>query len=343
MVKNLILSAIALIFLAGCTGKKTEQQETESAIPVRVTVLEPREVSRTLDYTAALEAEKQVYYAPSSPGRIEKIHVEVGSRIKAGDLLVEMDKTSLHQAELQLSNLQTEYNRANLLKESGSISQQAYDAIVTQYEVTKSSVAFLRENTKLIAPFSGIVTGKFFENGELYTGAPAGGAPKASIISIEKINPLKAYVNMTEQYYPMLKEGTAVELHSSIYPDRVYSGKVSIVYPTIDRVSRTFVVEIKIPNDDQSLRPGMFGSVNFLIGEANAIVVPALAVLKLQGSNVRYVFLNKNGKARRVEVTLGKRFEDQVEIISNEIKAGDQLITVGQAKLVDGSLISVEK
>ena len=274
---------------------------------------------------------------------IGKIYVEVGDRIKKGQLLVEMDPTNFLQAKVQLKNLETEYNRAVKLNETGSISKQAYDAAVTNYEVAKSNYDFLEENTKMLAPFDGIVTGKYFEDGELYTGAAVGGAAKPSIIAIEKINPLKAYVSLSEQYFLAVKKGTKVELRSNIYPDRVFEGTVSIVYPTIDPASRTFTVEVKIPNSDEALRPGMYGTINFFIGETETVVVPALAVLKLQGANNRYVFLNKGGKAKRVEVTLGRRFEDQVEIISDEIHEGDELVVVGQGKLVDGKAIAVKR
>lgn len=343
MVKRIILSAAVLALLTACSGGKKEKQEEVKSIPVRVTTLTKETIAKSVDYTATLEADKQVYYAPAATGRIEKIHVEVGDRIRKGQLLVEMDRTQLHQAEVQVKNLKTEYDRAVRLKETGSISQQAYDAAITQYEVAKSNVEFLRENTRLLAPFDGVVTGKFFENGELYTGSPAGGAAKASIISIEKINPVKAYVNMTEQYYPLVKPGMLLEMETSVYPGEKFQGKINIVYPTIDKASRTFTVELIIPNDDLRLRPGMYGAINFFIGETETIVVPALAVLKLQGSNVRYVFLNKDGKAKRVEVKIGRRFEDMVEIISNEIKENDQLVTTGQARLVDGSLLDVQK
>ena len=305
--------------------------------------LEKRNIAKTLDYTATLQADEQVYYAPASTGRIGKIYVEVGDRIKKGQLLVEMDPTNFLQAKVQLKNLETEYNRAVKLNETGSISKQAYDAAVTNYEVAKSNYDFLEENTKMLAPFDGIVTGKYFEDGELYTGAAVGGAAKPSIIAIEKINPLKAYVSLSEQYFLAVKKGTKVELRSNIYPDRVFEGTVSIVYPTIDPASRTFTVEVKIPNSDEALRPGMYGTINFFIGETETVVVPALAVLKLQGANNRYVFLNKGGKAKRVEVTLGRRFEDQVEIISDEIHEGDELVVVGQGKLVDGKAIAVKR
>ena len=148
MVKNLILSIIALAILAGCSGKKDKTtEETVEAVPVKVQKLEKTNIAKTLDYTANLQADKQVYYAPAATGRIEKIYVEVGDRIKKGQLLVEMDRTQLVQAEVQLKNLETEYNRAVQLNETGSISKQAYDAAVTQYEVAKANVDFLKENT----------------------------------------------------------------------------------------------------------------------------------------------------------------------------------------------------
>lgn len=345
MVKNLILSIIAIAILAGCSGKKDKKtdNDTVEAIPVKVQRIEKTDIAKTLDYTANLQADKQVYYAPAATGRIEKIYVEVGDRIKKGQLLVEMDKTQLIQAEVQLKNLETEYNRAVQLNETGSISKQAYDAAVTQYEVAKANVDFLKENTKMLAPFDGIVTGKYFENGELYTGAAFGGASKPSIIAIEKINPLKAYVNLAEQYYLAVQKGTKIQLNSDIYPDRAFEGTVSIVYPTIDPASRTFTVEIKVPNSDEALRPGMYGTINFFIGNTETIVVPAIAVLKLQGSNDRYIFLNKDGQAKRVSVKLGRRFEDQVELISDEIHEGDELIVVGQGRLVDGSPLAITK
>ena len=322
MIKNVILSTLAIAVLAGCSGKKDSDKDTSvvEAIPVKVQKLEKENIARTLDYTANLQADEQVYYAPAATGRIEKIYVEVGDRIKKGQLLVEMDRTNLQQAEVQLKNLETEYNRAKMLNETQSISKQAYDAAVTQYEVAKSNVDFLKENTRMLAPFNGVVTGKYFENGEVYTGAAFGGASKPSIIAIEKINPLKAYVNLSEQYFLSVKKGTKVELKSSLYPDRIFEGQVSIVYPTIDPASRTFTVEVKIPNDDEALRPGMYGTINFFIGNTETVVVPAIAVLKLQGANDRYVFINKDGKAKRVSVNLGKRFEDMIELINDEIQ-----------------------
>lgn len=346
MMKSIVLSAIALAVLAGCSGDKKKEVVKETvaeAIPVKVLKLEPTTIATTLDYTANLVADEEVYYAPAATGRIEKIYVEVGDRIKEGQLLVEMDRTSLVQAEVELKNLEAEYNRAVALNETGSISKQNYDAAVTQYEVAKANVEFLRENTQMLAPFDGIVTGKYYEDKELYTGAAAGGASKPSVISIQKINPLKAYVDLSEQYYLSVKKGMRVELKSNIYPERTFEGKINIVYPTIDPASRTFTVEVQLPNKDEALRPGMYGTINFFIGETNTLVVPAIAVLKLQGANDRYLFLNENGKAKRVSVTLGRRFDDKVEVFSDYIKPGAELVVVGQGRLIDGSPLKIVK
>ena len=338
--KQLILSAIALATIVGCSDKETKTT-VEEARPVRVSILEEQTIAKTLEYKANLVADEQVFYAPATVGRIGKIYVEVGDRVKKDQLLVEMDPTNLHQAEIQLKNIEAEYNRAVKLNETGSISKQNYDAAVTAYEVAKSNFDFLKENTKMIAPFNGIITGKYFEDKELYSGGAFGGASKPSIVSLEKIDIVKAYVTISEQYFTTIQKGTKVELTTNIYPGRTFAGTVNIVYPTIDPQSRTFTVEVTIPNSDEALRPGMYGTINFFVGETTSVVVPALAVLKLQGANNRYVFVEENGIAKRVDVKLGKRFEDQIELISDQIKKGTRLIVAGQAKLVDGAKVSV--
>lgn len=344
MIKKVILGITAASLLVACSGKKQgESMKEEERIPVKVQTLQAVRVNRTLDYAANLEADEQVFYAPAMTGRIKKIYVEVGDRVKKGQLLAEMDRAQLDQAKVQLANLKTEYDRAVKLKKTNSISQQAYDAAVTQYQATKVNVDFLEENTRMIAPFDGVITGKYFEDGEIYSGGAFGGASKPAIVALEKINPLKAYVNLSERYFLEVQEGSEVELHSALYPDRVFPGKVSIAYPTVDPKSRTFTVEIKVPNDKEELRPGMYATINFLVDEQTTLLAPALAVLKLQGANNRYVFLNRDGRAKRVEVTIGTRYDDQLEILSPEIHEGDEIVVVGQGRLVDGSLLSIKE
>jgi RND family efflux transporter MFP subunit len=246
-----------------------------------------------------------------------------------------MDQTQLQQAIIQLKNLETDYKRLDTLQKVGSITRQQFDQISTQYEIARSNVEFLKENTRLVAAFNGVISGKYFEDGEMYSGAPNTVSGKAAILYIVQVSPLKAMVNLPETYYPLVSEGMKTNVLSDLYPGQIYLGEIIRIYPTIDPYTHSFPVEIRIDNPGERLRPGMFARVELNLGEVNAIVVPALAVLKTQGSNERYVFMVENGLARRVSVTLGQRFDDLVEVISPDVKEGDLLIIAGQARLID--------
>lgn len=337
--------ACLALALTACGGQQEQAAEDDAAL-VRVDTIKISEVDRKIEYTANLEANEQVFYAPTLSGtRIKKIYVEVGDRIKKGQVLVEMDDNTLDQQRLQLKNLETEYNRAVKLMETGSISQQNYDAAVTQYEVAKTAIANIQANTRLVAPFNGVVTGKYMEEGELWMGGAYGGASKPGVIAIEEINPMKATVNIAEKYYLEVKKGMTVNLACDVYPDRTFPGRVNIVYPSIDSKTRTFSVELLFDNASETLRPGMYGTVIFSTGRAKTMLVQSLAVLKVQGANDRYVFLAKDGIAKRISVKIVNRYDDKVEIepLDGEINEGDLIVSTGQAKLVDGKKITIKQ
>ena len=135
-----------------------------------------------------------------------------------------------------------------------------------------------------------------------------------------------------------------LDIRSEIYgKDQVFAATVERVFPTIDPASHTFTIKVKIPNGNDMLRPGMYVNSTLFLGQEEVIVVPYQAVLKLQGSDNRYVYINNGGVAKYVSVELGQRFDDQVEIISDEIKPNDELVVTGQARLVDGVKLEIVK
>jgi len=329
---------VAICFQSCTSGKKDAAKKTETVVVenVRVTTLEPRNIGRVLEFSANTTSWEEVNLVPVSPGRIEKIFVEVGSRVRAGQTLVQMDQTSLRQARLSIDNLQNDFKRYETLHETGAISQQIYDQTKTQLDVQKNSIAFLEKNTRIIAPFSGVITAKNFENGELYSGIQP-------IVTIAQLNDLKALVNIPESFYPTVKMGMKANVKSDIYKDQSFKATVTNISPTITASAHTFEVELKIPNGKKLLAPGMFVRATLEMGESKTMVVPYQAILKLQGSNERYVFLERNGVAERITVSLGARYDDQVELISDKINTGDHLVTSGQARLLDGSKLNVIK
>jgi RND family efflux transporter MFP subunit len=311
------------------------------AIPVKVTVLEKTNIARTIDYTATILPYEEVNVAPSSPGRIDEIYVEVGDRVNRGDNLFLMDRTQLYAQKVQLANLEKDMLRLDTLLKTGSVRQQQYDQARTQYEVTKTNVEFMERNTLLKAPFSGIITGRYFENGEMYTGTPTTSSGKSAVVTLMQVNPLKINVAITEQYYPLINAGMKADITVDVYEGEVFTGRVFRVAPTISSATRTFNTEIELANRNGMLKPGMFARVYLDLGEVETFVAPASAVLTQEGTNVRYVFVNDNGNARRIKVGIGKRFDDKLEIISDDITEGSHLVIDGQSRLINGDLLDI--
>ena len=344
----IIILTISLLVFSSCSNQESEKEQGATAIanttePVRIIQLKNEEITRTIEYSSTLEPFTEVHMAPTSPGRIEAIHVELGDRVTKGDELVQMNDAQLIQAQIQMNNLKADYARLDTLKKLGSIAQQQYDQLEAQYEVAKENVDFLRKNTLLKAPFNGIISGKYFEAGEMYSGSPIATIGKAAILSIIQVEKLKAVVSISEQYFPNIRKGMKVDLTFDVYSGQTFKGEIFRIAPTINPQSRTFEIEISVNNQKGQLRPGMFGRVTIGLEKTEARVLPALAILKMQGSNIRYLFVEENGQAKRVEVELGKRFNDKVEVISDQLKLGDHIIIEGQARLLDGSKVEVLK
>ncbi|HMM10782.1 MAG TPA: efflux RND transporter periplasmic adaptor subunit [Bacteroidales bacterium] len=338
------LFALALIpAMFACSGNKqdSDQNKTvERLEPVEVMPLEMKDISRDVEYTANLVAFEELHLAPAAPGRIESILVEVGDRVRKGQTVVRMDQTQLRQAEIQLATLETDFRRLDTLRKLGSIAQQQFDQLRTQLEVLRKNVDFLRENTQLRAPFDGVVSGKYFENGEMYTGAPSA-AGKPAVISLVQMNRLKALLPVSEKYLPLVKRNMEAIVTSDVFEGEIFSGRITNIYPTVDPSSRTFQIEVGIDNRSEKLRPGMFARVTLALDRDQAFLLPSTAVLKLQGSNDRYLFVEDNGLARRVPVNIVKRYNDMVEVTGETLKPGNRVIISGQARLLDGAKVKV--
>lgn len=336
--KNILIITALVLFFAGCGKTKVADSKMadESRIEqVQTSPLKKVTVSRELELSTTLQGYETMNVAPSLNGKIEQIFVEVGSNVSRGQLLVRMDQSQYNTTKLTYANLGVELSRMEALKESGTISQQTYDKTKLGHDQTKENLDFLEKNTFVKAAFSGVISAKNYEDGELYGGQP--------ILVLTQISTLKALINIPEINFPLVKKGQKIDLRSDIYPNKVFPATIEIVYPTIDAATHTFQAKLNIPNSHQLLRPGMFVRTTLALDKVDAIMAPYQAVLKLVGSNERYVFINNNGVAKRVAVTLGQRFDDMVEIISSELALGDELVTVGQAKLVDGSKLNVVK
>jgi len=340
-----IAGTVTMIF--ACTTKDKESKQANNSgmtgtETVEVLKAEKDTIIRNIELSSALIPFEEVHLAPASPGRIETISADISDFVKQGTVLAIMDQTQLKQAEVNLITIETDFKRLDTLKKSGSIAEQQYDQIKARYDVAKSTYDFLLKNTRLSAPFDGVISGKYFEDGEMYSGSPIPAIGKAAILSIVQINNLKAVVSLSAKYFPQISTRMKAEVMCDIYPGEKFTGEVYKIYPTIDKSTSTFQAEVRINNPGLKLRPGMFARTYLQFKSEQVVLVPTIAILKQTGTNERYMYINENGIARKRVVKPGSIFDDKTEILEG-IKPGEEIIVTGQSRLTDGTKISITK
>ena len=273
--------------------------------------------------------------APNTPYRIEKIFVEVGDQVRKGQVLVQLDASNLRQLKLQLENQKIEFSRTEQLYQVGGASKAEYDNAKMQLDVFSTQYKQLVENTQLISPISGVVTARNYDDGDMYSS----GNP---VLTIEQTNPVKLLVNVSENYYKQVSKGMPVDIVLDAYEGESFTGKVTIVYPSIDVATHTFPVEVTINNPAQKVRPGMFARATINYGDKNHVLIPDEALVKQIGAGDRYVYVYKNGKVSYNKVELGKHIGTKYEIFSG-VNPGDQVVVAGQARLANGKEVEVVK
>lgn len=338
--KLIILLFLSAIVFNGCSKKEDNTQKgSETVIPVEVSVVKESNIQRVIELVGTLAAWKEANLGANTTGRIEKIFVEEGSLVRAGDLLFQMDDTQLAQAKIQYEIARDDFNRLKPLYEQGSVSRQQYDKIKAAFETSEYSYNLILANTQFKAPFSGTVTAKKMNDGEIFMLAP-GGSSAPSIVTLMQLNPLKLKVSISEIYFKNIKSGQKANIEADAFPGSVYEGTVSKINPTINPATRTFDVEIKLNNNETKIRPGMYVKAKLFIGGQTVISIPRSAALRQPGSNSYFGFVIEKDIAKRVSLQIGEEFDDLVEIRSG-LKVGDLIVTTGQTMLKDGSRVKI--
>lgn len=307
----------------------------ENAIPkVTVTTVVVKDVVQDEVYSSTVQAYVVNNVVPQSGSRIKKINVEIGDFVSKGQVLAEMEQVNLTQARLKLINDSTELRRMKGLLDEGGISQSDYEAIELAYKVSRSSYENLLENTILRSPVNGVITARNYDQGDMY-------AMSSPIYVVQQITPVKLLVGISESEYTKVHKGDAVTVETDAIPGRTFDGRVNRIYPTIDPASHTFTAEVLVNNYDRVLRPGMYAKVRVLFGVNHSIVVPDDALVKLQGSGQRSIYvLNDDGTVSNRPVEMGRRSGGECEILSG-LEEGERIVVSGQNALKDGSQVEV--
>ena len=257
MKKSLMFMFMAASLVA-CNSKSAEKTAVveDEAVIVKTVTAEVQTVDILEVYTSEIMAYKENDITPAAQGlHIDRIHVDVGDRVYQGQTLVTLDQTTLKQQELNLATTQDNYDRMVPVHAAGGISDQQLTQMKNTLDLQKEVVENLRKNSTIKSPISGVVTARNFENGDLFASMP--------ILHIMQIDKLKVMANVSEQYFTSVKVGDKVTIEVDIYPGQQFEGEVSRINPAFDARTRTFSVEITIPNKSMELRPGMYARAIF--------------------------------------------------------------------------------
>ncbi|MDE5843093.1 MAG: efflux RND transporter periplasmic adaptor subunit [Muribaculaceae bacterium] len=343
------LLASSVIF-ASCSDKQDKKKTAEEqTVPtVQIAKVGEENVADIQILTATVEADKVNNISSNAPNRIKQILVDEGMMVHAGQRLVVLDDVNTTSYQLQvdnaranLRNVEVNYNRALELFKIGGGTKQQVDQMELQLVNARNQLASaqralrnVQENTVLTAPVSGVVTARNYDPGDMTANLP--------ILTIGTVNPVKVVVNVNESQFSKVKVGMHVNLTLESYGDEVFSGKITMVAPTVDQASRTFGVEITVPNPGNRILPGMFGRVELNLGEAERAVVPDKAVEKQRGSGNYYVYVYNDGKVSYSMVQLGRRLGDRYEVISG-VEPGQDVVISEKSKLTNGAAVQIRK
>ncbi len=332
---------LASTLLAGCANspnaKKQAADLSYSSIPVEIATAQRERFSVIRQFSGTLEGEEQANIVAKISERITTLNVKVGDEVKAGQVLVGLDKSGAtsqyYQAQAGFSNAEKTYERMKALFQDGAISQQALDGTQTAYEVAKANFDAAKSAVELTTPIPGVVTAVNASIGDLTV-------PGNVLITVARIGRMKVDFDVNEIDLAMLSVGKRVGVYSEARPGMIVSGGVIQVSKSADVHSRTFQIKSLFSNTrDNWFRPGMFCRVNVPQSSgSNSLVVPSAAIVS-DGTTDR-VFRVRGGRSFQVPVKLGITDGNHAEVLSGLLE-GDTVITTGATSARDSGYVSI--
>lgn len=369
----LFLVVVLALFLAGgCAGKQQQPAAggggRESAVPVSTAKVKMGTLEAASVVSGKLEAGQSANVVAKMPGKVAAVHVDVGSAVRAGQVLVTLDNTDLAArleqakagvaaAESALAVAHTayavaeaNYRRGKQLLEQGAIPRAVFEAeyelkyIQAKEQVERALPAQLaqaRANLALAesayndsfvrAPISGLVTARNVNPGEM-------ASTMTPVISLANLDKVEVKATVGENLVNQLKPGQKVQVKISAVAGQPFAGVITTIAPAADPVSKGFPLKIQIDNPKHVLKPGMFAEVQLTPPQKEALLVPREAVIKAEDKDV--VWVVKEGRAQKKEVQIGESDGRRI-IITAGLTEGEEVVVAGQENLQEGAKVEV--
>ena len=334
------IAAVVLIALCGCGEKK--KTAAEQTVRVKVQQIQAETVNGEQGFSGTIEESSGTSLSFAVTGTIKKIYVSAGQMVAAGQLIAELDPTTLQNAytiaKTSLEQAQDTYNRMKELHDAGSLPEMQWISIENQLKSAMASEAMSKKSlndTKLYAPFSGYIASR---DGEIGQNA----IPGSPIVKLVNIGSVKVKISVPENEVQRIAKGSSMKIIVPALSNREFSGRVTERGVSADPRSRTYEVKATIQNPGSQLLPGMIcqAFTNYMQG-ATGVFVPANLV-QLDGNNKTFVWVVNGGKALKREITINNETAQGVQV-SGGLSAGDHIIVAGQQKVSNGMKVEVIK
>lgn len=349
-----VLTAATLLAVAGCQGgHKNEHAAAGAPVAVRTVAATPAAVADQVEVTGSLHGAREAVLSAKVMGTVTSIRKTAGETVRRGETVIVLDdrevagniaqaEGALAQAKAAAALAGANLQRFEQLREKGAASQLELDqaryahetaqGAVRQAEGAVSTAGSYRSYAQVPAPFDGQIVDRMIEVGDM-------AAPGRPLMRVEDVSTLRLHVSLTETSAHAAQAGGMVEVSVPSLPGRTWTGTVAEVVPAVDPATRTQLVKIDLPQDG-ALRSGLFARARFNVGERQVISVPKDALVRRGGLTGVFVADAGHAAFRLVELA-DSEAGDTIEVLSG-LKAGDQVIVLPPATLVEGAAVEVQ-
>jgi membrane fusion protein (multidrug efflux system) len=345
----------ALIAFPFISCKKEKKIEKEVLINVRVSPAAIKQVRPYIETTGTLKADEEVIVSSEVDGIVKSVKVEEGTAVGKGTLLAEINDidyvldekradAAMKQAQANLANVKSEFQRKDALFKEALITQQQFDDISTRVTLAEADLARAKatldtsrerlSRTRIYSPLHGMVKEKRVSAGDyVRTSAP--------LFQLIKVDPLKLLFTIGEKEIAGLKTGQEVDFTVDSFSDRKFKGKVNLLYPNVEERTRTLQAEAMVPNTGRLLKPGLFVRATIYTGAPHNAVVAPLTALIYDNSAIS-LFVVEGNVAHARTVKTGNKYGEDIEILEG-LKESEQVVIVGQNNLAEGVKVNVAR
>jgi RND family efflux transporter MFP subunit len=353
----IIITLLATAFLVSCGGEnKKIAVDNSPAISVTVSQIATNNNSPFLSVSGKIQSEKSATLSTRMMGFVTKVPVNVGDKVSKGQLLVAINNDDLQAKKAQVNasvleataafkNAEKDYNRFKNLFQDKSASQKEFDDVTANYQMAKARLEAANQMkneinsqfaySNITAPFSGVVTGKMIENGDMAN-------PGQPLISIESPGNFEVVAMIPESEISGIKKGISVDVIIKSINETI-KGVVKEVSTSSTNTGGQYLVKIQLTKTPATVLSGMFASVQFPIEKkttTTTILIPT-NVLVTNGQLSGIYTVSQSNTAILRWLTLGKTYGNQIEVLSG-LNANESYIVSANGKLFNGAKISIQ-